>query len=50
MSKYDQFLWRNGLEDTPDNKKLFEELIRQVNLFLSIQSIKAIGGNDNETV
>lgn len=48
MTKYEIFLERNGLEDTEENRRIYEDGIRRVNLFLAIESIKSIAGEDDD--
>lgn len=47
---YEQFLEINKLPDTEENKELYLDGIRRVRLFLAIEAINAVGGNDDETL
>lgn len=47
---YKDFLERNGLPDLESVRELYEDSIRRVRLFLAVESINALGGDDDEIV
>ena len=47
---YQEFLKRNGLPDLESVRELYEDSIRRVRLFLAVERIKQIGGDDDEIV
>ena len=47
---YEQFLEINNLPDTPVNKELYLDGMRRVRLWLAIEAIKAVGGDEDETL
>ena len=47
---YKEFLQRNGLPDIASVRELYEDSIRRVRLFLAVENIKAIGGEEYEIV
>ena len=43
---YQEFLKRNGLPDIASVRELYEDSIRRVKLFLAVENLKNIGGED----
>ena len=46
MNGYQEFLRVNGLPDIASVRELYEDSIRRVRLFLAVEHLKEIGGND----
>ena len=47
---YEDFLKINHLPDTEENKAFYLDGIRRVKLFLAVEAIKAIAGDDEDEI